>query len=955
MKVFARLLVLLALLGSGFAAAQTPPTITSFSPTSGPEAGYNTVVINGTGFTGVTEKNVTFGPGVIRGFTLNSDSQITVLAPPDLQGGSVYINVLNPNTGGVQSKTEYTYLPPPVINSVNPDFGPTIGGNSVVLSGSGFTGATAVTFGSTAASSFAVNSDSQITATAPPEAEATVAVQVTSPAGTTAASVSSEYSFVIPNVTSVVPPYGLTSGGNTVTVNGLHFNGATVVWFGSTVGSNINVINDNQLTVTAPSGAALGPATIVDVSVVTADGRSAIIDADRYDYVDASTTTLASSANPSSFAQPVTLTANVTGFGPAPAGTLTIADGTTTLWSGALVTIPTIFTTSGLTVGNHSITASYSGDQYYAPSASSALVQVVNPVAAPVAGQTYGYQSTLGVAGTAGTDNAHFHGPVPAVVDQASGRLFVADTLNHRIQVLDSSALTVLGTIGVSGVSGSDNAHLNQPGGVAFDALIDHLFVADTGNDRIQVFDAKSFAYVATIGVTGVTGTDNVHFNQPSSAQVNPANGQLYVADSGNHRVQIFDAPSLGYVGTIGAPGVTGTDNGHFNLPRDAELNPSVGQIMVADSGNSRVQLFDAKTFNYAGTIGGSGLSPALNTYVGTPVTAAFDPATNLVLVADAGGDDRVEVFDALSYNYVLTIGTTGTSGTGNAQFSSPGGIAVDPAHQHIFIGDPGNNRIQVYSIAPGVNFASLLPGSRSVQVGSPATVFATMLNAGTTALNGCQVALPVNAPAGLTLNYQTTNPSTNALIGTPNTPATINGNDGLQTFLISLQGTAAFSAPGTPLDFDCSGVAPAPVIIGIDTVDLVMSTTPIADIIALAATATNNGIVSLPNGGVGAFAVASSNVGASASIIVSVDTGAASLPVTPTICQSNPSNGQCLATPASTVSLTDTAGATPTFSVFLQSTGAIAFNPATARIFVRFEDATGGLHGSTSVAIETQ
>jgi DNA-binding beta-propeller fold protein YncE len=955
MKIFARLLLAIVLLGWAVAAAPAlaQATITSFSPISGPEAGYNTVVINGSGFTGATGA-MFGGAGVVRSFAVNSDTQITVTAPPYLPGGPVFIIVQVP-TGGAVSKTEYTYLPPPVVNSVSPNFGPIAGGNGVTLNGVGFTGATSVTFGGKAAPSFAVGSDTQITLTAPADAESTVPVQVITPAGTSAASVSAQYSFIIPGVTSLDPPYGLTSGGNTVTVNGAHFTGASQVWFGSTVGSNVNVINDSQLTVVAPSGAALGPATIVDIEVQTPDGRSPAVDADRYDYVDASTTTLTSSANPSSFAQPVTLTANVTGFGPAPAGTLTIADGTTTLWSGALVAIPTIFTTSGLAVGNHSITAAYSGDQYYAPSASTALVQVVNPVAAPVAGQTYSYQRTLGVTGTAGTDNAHFHGPVPTLVDQASGRLFVADTLNHRVQVLDSSALTVLATIGVSGVSGSDNAHLNQPGGVAFDATVDHLYVADTGNDRIQVFDATSFAYLATIGVNGVAGTDNVHFNQPTSVQVNASNHQLYIADSGNHRVQIFDAPSIGYVGTIGASGVTGTDNGHFNLPRDAELNPSVGQIMVADSGNSRVQLFDAKTFNYAGTIGGSGLSPALNTYVGTPVTAAFDPGTNLVLVADAGGDDRVEVFDALSYNYVLTIGTTGTSGTGNGQFSAPGGIAADLAHQHVFIGDPGNNRIQVYSIAPAVNFASLLPGSRSVQVGNPATVFASMINAGTNALNGCQLALPVNAPAGLTLGYQTTNPSTNALIGTPNTPATIAGNDGIQTFLVTLQGTAAFSAPGMPLDFDCSGVAPAAIVTGVDTVDLVMSSTPVADIIALAATATNNGIISVPNGGAGAFAVASSNVGATAAIIVSVDTGTASLPVTPTICQSNPSTGQCLATPGSTVSLTDAAGATPTFSVFLQATGAIAFNPGASRIFVRFKDASGGLHGSTSVAIETQ
>jgi hypothetical protein len=133
------------------------------------------------------------------------------------------------------------------------------------------------------------------------------------------------------------------------------------------------------------------------------------------------------------------------------------------------------------------------------------------------------------------------------------------------------------------------------------------------------------------------------------------------------------------------------------------------------------------------------------------------------------------------------------------------------------------------------------------------------------------------------------------------------------------------------------------------------MSATPIADIIALVATPTNNGIIEVPNGGAAAFAVASSNVGVTGDIVASVDTGAAKLPVVLNLCQSNPANGQCLAPPAPSVALNIAGGAAPTFSVFLQSTGAIPFAPAASRVFVRFKDPDGGLHGSTSVAIETE
>ncbi|MEI9985060.1 MAG: hypothetical protein WDN69_18825 [Aliidongia sp.] len=194
-------------------------------------------------------------------------------------------------------------------------------------------------------------------------------------------------------------------------------------------------------------------------------------------------------------------------------------------------------------------------------------------------------------------------------------------------------------------------------------------------------------------------------------------------------------------------------------------------------------------------------------------------------------------------------------------------------------------------------------------------------------------------------------------MTGSPNTPVTIAGNGGLQTFLITFRGTQAFSAPAMPIAFLCtSGAAleEANIVPGVDTVDLAMSSTAVADVIALAATPTSNGILEMPVNGAAAFAVASTNVGVTAPLTVSVDTGNASLPLAVSICQSNPSNGQCLAPAASSVSLSYAGGTAPTFSVFAAATGSIAFNPAATRIFVRFKDSSGGLHGSTSVAVET-
>lgn len=251
---------------------------------------------------------------------------------------------------------------------------------------------------------------------------------------------------------------------------------------------------------------------------------------------------------------------------------------------------------------------------------------------------------------------------------------------------------------------------------------------------------------------------------------------------------------------------------------------------------------------------------------------------------------------------------------------------------------------------------ASVLPGARSVEVGNPATIFATAVNTTGSSLSDCQVALPASAPADLSLGFQTTDPATNMLTGTANAPVTIGAN-GSQSFLLSFTSTAALNSLATPISFTCTtDDASAALVPGVDTVDLVFSATPIADVIALSATPTGNGIVTVPQSlnQPAAFAVASINAGTAATLTVSADTGDSTLPLDLNICATDASTGQCLAPPASTVTTEFAANATPTFSVFIDATAPVVFAPATARIFVRFTDAAGVSHGSTSVAVDT-
>ena len=201
---------------------------------------------------------------------------------------------------------------------------------------------------------------------------------------------------------------------------------------------------------------------------------------------------------------------------------------------------------------------------------------------------------------------------------------------------------------------------------------------------------------------------------------------------------------------------------------------------------------------------------------------------------------------------------------------------------------------------------------------------------------------------------YQTTDPATNAVTGTPDTPVDIPAS-GLQTFLVSLTPDTALDPMDVEFAFACTNSAFAVNIPGVNSLLLSASDTPVPDIVALAATPTGDGIVTLPSSfGANAFAVATVNVGSQDRITATPDTGSVTLQVNLSICESNPVTAACLEPPAGSVDTTINAGATPTFSIFVNGNGVVPFDPANNRIFVRFKDAAGVTRGSTSVAVQT-
>ncbi len=181
-----------------------------------------------------------------------------------------------------------------------------------------------------------------------------------------------------------------------------------------------------------------------------------------------------------------------------------------------------------------------------------------------------------------------------------------------------------------------------------------------------------------------------------------------------------------------------------------------------------------------------------------------------------------------------------------------------------------------------------------------------------------------------------------------------IAAND-FQTFVIAVTPFAIFDPTDLQLSFDCTNTQPAPVFVGLTSLLVSGSNGLVADVLALAATQTGNGIVNIPGPtGTGAFAVATVNVGASALITASVDTGNVGLPVNTFICQTD-ALGKCISPLAPTVTVQIDAGQTPTFTILAQGTGNISSDAANHRLFLRLKDAGNVTRGSTSVAVQTQ
>lgn len=297
------------------ALAQTAPTITSVTPSSGPASGGTAVAITGTNFQAgaVAGTEVTFN-GVAGTVTAVTSTQITVTTPPGAPG-PVLIRVTNPSGESTTINGAFTYSgPAPTVDDVTPDTGPSTGGTTVVIDGTGFVSGATVRFGGTLATGVTVNSSTRITAVTPARPAGTVTVQVTNP-DAQSGSLLNGFTYTpaaAPTVSTVSPTSGSTGGGTPVVITGTGFvNGATVR-FGTANATSVVVTGSTQITAVTPAHAA----GTVSVQVTNPDGQSGTR-ASAFTYVTTPTPTVTSvSPNFSPLAGGVVVTITGTNFQP---------------------------------------------------------------------------------------------------------------------------------------------------------------------------------------------------------------------------------------------------------------------------------------------------------------------------------------------------------------------------------------------------------------------------------------------------------------------------------------------------------------------------------------------------------------------------------------------------------------------------------------------------------------
>jgi predicted membrane-bound mannosyltransferase/sugar lactone lactonase YvrE len=262
------------------------------------------------------------------------------------------------------------------------------------------------------------------------------------------------------------------------------------------------------------------------------------------------------------------------------------------------------------------------------------------------------------------------------------GRIFIAEEGMHRISIYSPDG-EFLSSFGQQGIAAQDGAFFERPHSVAVDTD-GSIFVVDTWNYKIRAF-SPDFEYVTSWGQPTTAGFDArteplSGFWGPRDIVIN-AQGHIYVADTGNKRIRVYE-PDGTFVRDIGSGG---SGEGQLNEPAGIALHPD-GRLYIADTWNRRVSVFTQdgvflNNFSVRGWYDELGNRPYL----------AVDPSRELLYVTDPDAG-RVLIYDT-DGNCIASFGQYNQDSPDNTQFATVGGVAVD-AEGNVYVSDIATGRV---------------------------------------------------------------------------------------------------------------------------------------------------------------------------------------------------------------------------------------------------------------------
>ena len=265
--------------------------------------------------------------------------------------------------------------------------------------------------------------------------------------------------------------------------------------------------------------------------------------------------------------------------------------------------------------------------------------------------------------GSTGSSTGRFDIPTDLAIDKSSGDIYVVDSDNNRVQRFQDDGDYDNLEFGSS--DSNDNDYLGSPSAIAIHSSSDNIYVADSTTDSISVFsDNGNFLFKF-----GDTGSGDDEFRDVSGMIIDDDDDILYVADTRNDRIQMYEltdgsnCPSgtdeivndeVCFIDNFGS---SGDDDGRFDEPAGLAFDEDDKLLYVADTENNRIQVFEIVSGN------------------------TCPSGTN-------------EIIDGVCF-----VEEYGSSGTGNGDFNSPSGLALDTSNDLLYVADTDNNRVQILAL----------------------------------------------------------------------------------------------------------------------------------------------------------------------------------------------------------------------------------------------------------------